>query len=71
MQISDLQKKGNNGDSESVFCYLKSITFRFQFPLTALLQHGGDSAIRNTDGKTAQDLAEATAKLVLSGRFFL
>jgi len=35
----------------------------------ALLQHGGDATIRNTDGKTAQDLAETTAKLVLSGEY--
>ncbi|XP_057306768.1 poly [ADP-ribose] polymerase tankyrase-2-like [Hydractinia symbiolongicarpus] len=35
----------------------------------ALLQHGADATIRNTDGKTAQDLAEPTAKLVLSGDY--
>ena len=38
----------------------------FTFSL-ALLQHGADSTIRNTDGKTAHDLAEPVAKSVLSG----
>ena len=33
----------------------------------ALLQHGADSKICNTDGKTAYDLAEPIAKSVLSG----
>ena len=33
----------------------------------ALLQHGADPSIRNTDGKTARDLAETTAKSVLTG----
>jgi len=32
------------------------------------LQHGADPNIRNTDGKTALDVAEASAKLVLTGR---
>jgi len=31
------------------------------------LQHGADPNIRNTDGKTALDVAEASAKLVLTG----
>ncbi|XP_047128184.1 poly [ADP-ribose] polymerase tankyrase-2 isoform X1 [Hydra vulgaris] len=35
----------------------------------ALLQHGADPLIRNTDGKTARDLAEATAKAVLTGEY--
>ena len=34
-----------------------------------LLQHGADAAIRNSDGKTALDLAEPTAKLVLTGDY--
>ena len=34
-----------------------------------LLQCGADAAIRNSDGKTALDLAEPTAKLVLSGDY--
>ena len=32
------------------------------------MQHGADPNIRNTDGKTALDVAEASAKLVLTGR---
>ena len=35
---------------------------------SVLLQHGGDPNIRNTDGKTALDLADPSAKAVLSGR---
>ncbi len=32
-----------------------------------LLQHGADPNIKNTDGKTACDLADPGAKLVLTG----
>jgi len=35
--------------------------------LKVLLQHGADPNIRNTDGKTALDVAETSAKLVLTG----
>lgn len=34
---------------------------------SVLLQHGGDPNIRNTDGKTALDLADPSAKAVLTG----
>uniref|UniRef100_A0A3Q4GSD2 Poly [ADP-ribose] polymerase n=1 Tax=Neolamprologus brichardi TaxID=32507 RepID=A0A3Q4GSD2_NEOBR len=34
-----------------------------------LLQHGADPNIRNTDGKSALDLAEPSAKAVLTGQF--
>ncbi|KAL8592133.1 Poly [ADP-ribose] polymerase tankyrase-2 [Nucella lapillus] len=34
-----------------------------------LLQQGGDPNIRNTDGKTALDLADASAKAVLTGEY--
>lgn len=37
------------------------------FCSTVLLQHGADPNIRNTDGKTALDLADASAKAVLTG----
>lgn len=33
-----------------------------------LLQHGADPNIRNTDGKTALDLADPTSKAVLTGK---
>lgn len=36
---------------------------------SVLLQHGGDANIRNTDGKTALDLADPSAKAVLTGRY--
>lgn len=32
-----------------------------------LLQHGAEPSVRNTDGRTALDLAEASAKAVLTG----
>ena len=35
---------------------------------SVLLQHGADPNIRNTDGKTALDLADLTAKPVLTGK---
>ena len=34
-----------------------------------LLQHGADPNIRNTDGKTALDLADVSAKAVLTGEY--
>ncbi|XP_041370759.1 poly [ADP-ribose] polymerase tankyrase-1-like [Gigantopelta aegis] len=34
-----------------------------------LLQHGADPNIRNTDGKTALDLSDPTAKAVLTGEY--
>ncbi|KAF3848863.1 hypothetical protein F7725_015360 [Dissostichus mawsoni] len=36
---------------------------------TVLLQHGADPNIRNTDGKSALDLAEPSAKAVLTGEY--
>ncbi len=39
------------------------------FCLSVLLQHGADPNIRNTDGKTALDLADLSAKPVLTGDF--
>lgn len=38
--------------------------------LTVLLQHGADPNIRNTDGKSALDLADPSAKAVLTGECF-
>lgn len=35
----------------------------------ALLQHRADASIRNTDGKTALDLAEPLTAQVLSGEY--
>ncbi|XP_058262430.1 poly [ADP-ribose] polymerase tankyrase-2-like isoform X2 [Hemibagrus wyckioides] len=34
-----------------------------------LLQHGAEPSVRNTDGRTALDLAEASAKAVLTGEY--
>lgn len=36
---------------------------------SVLLQQGGDANIRNTDGKTALDLADPSAKAVLTGEY--
>lgn len=36
-----------------------------------LLQHGAEPAIRNTDGRTALDLADPSAKAVLTGKWCL
>lgn len=35
---------------------------------SVLLQHGADPNIRNTDGKSALDLSEPSAKAVLTGQ---
>ena len=53
-------------EREREICTVSLTTLRF-YPV--LLQHGADAAIRNSDGKTALDLAEPTAKLVLSGDY--
>lgn len=38
------------------------------FSTAVLLQHGADPNIRNTDGKSALDLADPSAKAVLTGQ---
>ena len=38
------------------------------FIISVLLQHGADPNIRNTDGKTPLDLADAYARSVLTGK---
>ena len=71
---SRLEESAHKFSSERVKM-LKHNYFPFIFPLInidfclflALLQHGADSKIFNTDGKTAYDLAEPIAKSVLSG----
>jgi len=37
------------------------------FLISALLQHGADANIRNTEGKTALELADAATRPVLTG----
>lgn len=37
--------------------------------ILVLLQHGADPSIRNTDGKTALDLADPSARAVLTGEY--
>ena len=50
-----------------MFCSLHASTSFYINPV--LLQCGADPSISNSDGKTALDLAEPTAKLVLSGEY--
>lgn len=40
----------------------------FILSFAVLLQHGADPNIRNTDGKSALDLADPSAKAVLTGQ---
>lgn len=40
-----------------------------EFGVVVLLQHGAEPTIRNTDGRTALDLAEASTKAVLTGEW--
>jgi hypothetical protein len=56
-----------NSEGERAICTVSLASLRSIYPV--LLQHGADAAIRNSDGKTALDLAEPTAKLVLSGDY--
>lgn len=60
-----LPVSGANGPSSSL-C-LPELRYCLCFPCTVLLQHGGDPNIRNTDGKSALDLADPSAKAVLTG----
>lgn len=47
---------------------IPEVRYCFCFPCTVLLQHGADPNIRNTDGKSALDLADSSAKAVLTGK---
>lgn len=53
----------------SVSLCLPELSSCLCFPCTVLLQHGADPNIRNTDGKSALDLAEPSAKAVLTGEY--
>uniref|UniRef100_A0A673JJX9 Poly [ADP-ribose] polymerase n=1 Tax=Sinocyclocheilus rhinocerous TaxID=307959 RepID=A0A673JJX9_9TELE len=62
-----LPVSGANGPSSSL-C-LPELRYCLCFPCTVLLQHGADPNIRNTDGKSALDLADMSAKAVLTGEY--
>lgn len=47
---------------------VKVIRYSAHYFLLVLLQHGADPNIRNTDGKSALDLADPSAKAVLTGQ---
>uniref|UniRef100_A0A3Q1F853 Uncharacterized protein n=1 Tax=Acanthochromis polyacanthus TaxID=80966 RepID=A0A3Q1F853_9TELE len=52
-------------------CIEQNVIFLFfppHFSYAVLLQHGADPNIRNTDGKSALDLADPSAKAVLTGQ---
>lgn len=68
MHIETCEKKSvktNRCHSSEIF--LKC--FCFSHVNVVLLQHGADPNIRNTDGKSALDLADPSAKAVLTGQF--
>lgn len=50
---------------------IPEVRYCFCFPCTVLLQHGADPNIRNTDGKSALDLADPSAKAVLTGEMHM
>lgn len=47
---------------------MKVVIYSAHSFLLVLLQHGADPNIRNTDGKSALDLADPSAKAVLTGQ---
>ena len=50
-------------------CRMKTCFFSHFCCCLVLLQHGADPNIRNTDGKSALDLADPSAKAVLTGQY--
>uniref|UniRef100_A0A673JLA6 Poly [ADP-ribose] polymerase n=1 Tax=Sinocyclocheilus rhinocerous TaxID=307959 RepID=A0A673JLA6_9TELE len=66
-RLEPLPVSGANGPSSSL-C-LPELRYCLCFPCTVLLQHGADPNIRNTDGKSALDLADMSAKAVLTGEY--
>lgn len=50
----------------SVGHYIPS-TVMLYFKIVALLQHGADANVRNTEGKTALELADSATRPVLTG----
>ncbi|KAA0719985.1 Tankyrase-1 [Triplophysa tibetana] len=58
----------SSASSPSSSLCLPELRYCLCFPCTVLLQHGADPNIRNTDGKSALDLADPSAKAVLTAR---
>lgn len=48
-------------------CLVKLFSHEILLHFEVLLQHGAEPTIRNTDGRTALDLADPSAKAVLTG----
>lgn len=59
-----LESEDSYKSSSNVFTVYSSNTL---FTVVALLQHGADPSIRNTEGKTAVEVAEAGPHSVLTG----
>lgn len=55
--------------SLSEISYIHPVNVNSTVTSTVLLQHCADPNIRNTDGKTALDLADPSAKAVLTGEY--
>lgn len=62
---------GGGGACQEVCLSVQELSYCLCLPCccTVLLQHGADPNIRNTDGKSALDLAEPSAKAVLTGQY--
>lgn len=49
-------------------CLIELFSHGKLWHFVVLLQHGAEPTIRNTDGRTALDLADPSAKAVLTGK---
>lgn len=49
-------------------CLIELFSHAKLWHFVVLLQHGAEPTIRNTDGRTALDLADPSAKAVLTGK---
>lgn len=49
-------------------CLIELFSHGELWHFVVLLQHGAEPTIRNTDGRTALDLADPSAKAVLTGK---
>lgn len=74
MKVKGKQRPGTQGYSMYDFnlsdissIYPDNSVYCENSPSSVLLQHCADANIRNTDGKTALDLADPSAKAVLTG----
>nr|CAD7454934.1 unnamed protein product [Timema tahoe] len=64
--VAQLVDQGHSPHLVAATC-LFTYRAQFRFEFSALLQHGGDANIRNTEGKTALELSDSAARPVLTG----